>query len=103
MEDLKTLGGPQSAAYDVTPDGAVIVGKSLITSSSASERAFRWTSKTQMQDLHRELLNAGVTAAQNWVLFSANSVSTDGRVIVGYGFNPAKQWEAFRAVLPVPR
>jgi len=103
MEDLKTLGGPQSAAYDVTPDGSVIVGKSLISSSSASERAFRWTTQTGIRELQRELLDAGVTAVQSWILFSATSVSADGRVIVGYGFNPARQWEAFRAVLPVPR
>jgi probable HAF family extracellular repeat protein len=103
MEDLKTLGGPQSAAYDVTPDGSVIVGKSLISSSSASERAFRWTAKTGMRDLRRELLDAGITAVEPWTLFSAVSVSTDGRVIVGYGLNASRQWEAFRAVLPVPR
>jgi probable HAF family extracellular repeat protein len=103
MQDLKTLGGPQSAAYDVSPDGAVIVGKSLTTSSSASETAFRWTSKKQMENLRRALLDAGVTAVQGWVLMSASSVSADGTVIAGYGLNPARQWEAFRAVLPVPR
>lgn len=40
---------------------------------------------------------------QNWVILSsATAVSADGTVIVGYGLNPNRQWEAFRAVLPVP-
>jgi probable HAF family extracellular repeat protein len=103
MQDLRTLGGTMSAASATSADGSVIVGRSLITSALGSERAFRWTTKNQMQDLRRELLNAGVTAVQNWVLITATSVSADGTVIVGYGRNPNKQWEAFRAVLPVPR
>lgn len=103
MVDLKTLGGPQAAAYGVSDDGSVIVGKSLATSSSASETAFRWTTRKQLQDLRRELVDAGVTAVQNWVILSsATAVSADGTVIVGYGLNPNRQWEAFRAVLPVP-
>jgi probable HAF family extracellular repeat protein len=103
MQDLKTLGGTMSAAAAVSADGSVIVGRSLITSAFGSERAFRWTTKKQMQDLRRELLDAGVTAVQNWVLVSATGVSADGTVIVGYGLNPSRQWEAFRAVLPIPR
>lgn len=103
MEDLRTLGGPQSAAYGVSDDGSVIVGKSLTTSSSASETAFRWTTKRQMQNLKRELLDLGVQAVANWTLVSATDVSADGTVIVGYGLNPNKVWEAFRAVLPIPQ
>jgi hypothetical protein len=38
----------------------------------------------------------------NWTLFSATGVSADGTVIVGYGLNPNRQWEPFRAVLPLP-
>jgi hypothetical protein len=81
----------------------VVVGKSLINSLSSSERAFRWTTRTGMQDLRQELLNLGVTAVQNWVLFSATGVSADGTVIAGFGPNPNREWEAFRAVLPLPR
>lgn len=103
MRDLGTLGGPMSAAYRVSDDGSVIVGTSLTTSSSVSNHAFRWTTTRQMQDLQQELLNAGVTAVQNWILFTANDVSADGTVIVGYGLNPTRQWEAFRAVLPLPQ
>jgi probable HAF family extracellular repeat protein len=101
MQDLKTLGGAMSAAHAASFDGSVIVGKSLITSATGSERAFRWTAGAGMRDLRQELLNAGVTAVQNWILTVATDVSADGTVIVGYGLNPARRWEAFRAVLPI--
>jgi probable HAF family extracellular repeat protein len=103
MRDLGTLGGPMSAAYGVSGDGSVIVGKSLTTSSSASEHAFRWTTTRKLEDLQRALLDAGVTSVQNWILLgSATGVSADGTVIVGFGLNPNRTWEAFRATLPLP-
>lgn len=103
MKDIGTTGGPMSAAYDGNTDGSVIVGKSLINGQSTSERAFRWTAKTGIRDLRQLLLSAGVSSVQNWILSSATGVSADGTVIVGYGLNPAGQWEPFRAVLPLPR
>ena len=102
LRDLGTLGGPMSVAYSVSDNGSVSVGTSLTTSSSASNRAFRWTSKQGMQDIQKVLLNAGVTSVQGWILFTANRVSADGTVIVGSALDPNKQWEAFRAVLPLP-
>jgi probable HAF family extracellular repeat protein len=100
MRDLGTLGGPMSAAYDASYDGSVIVGSSLNSSSSGSYRAFRWTAATGMKDVRQLLLDAGVTAVQNWVLLSANGVSDDGTAIAGYGLSPSKQWEPFLAILP---
>ncbi len=102
MRDMGTTVGPMSTAYDASADGLVIVGRSLITSSSGSERAFRWTSRRQVQDLRRELLDAGVRAVESWILISATGVSDDGTVVAGYGLNASRQWEPFRAVLPVP-
>jgi hypothetical protein len=55
-----------------------------------------------MQDLQRELLDAGVPAMSGWILTSATAVSADGTVIVGTGLNPSRHWEAFRATVPVP-
>jgi probable HAF family extracellular repeat protein len=100
MRDLGTLGGPMAAAYNVSDSGSVIVGRSLTNGGSASDRAFRWTSAGGMRDLKQELLTRGVTAVNGWILFGATGVSADGRVIVGEGFNPSMQREAFRAVLP---
>jgi probable HAF family extracellular repeat protein len=100
MRDIGTLGGPMSAAYDASYDGSVIVGSSLNSSSSGSYRAFRWTASTGMKDVRQLLLDAGVTAVQNWVLLSAGGVSDDGTAIAGYGLSPSKQWEPFLAILP---
>jgi probable HAF family extracellular repeat protein len=100
IRDLGTLGGPMSAAFGISDDGAVIVGKSLTTSSSASEHAFRWTTTQKLQELQKALVGAGVTSVQGWTLGSATGVSADGTVIVGYGFDPSRTWQAFRATLP---
>jgi len=102
MPDIGTLGGPMAAAYNVSDDGSVVVGRALTNSSSASDRAFRWTTKKGMQNLQQLLQNAGVTSVSGWILLDATGVSADGTVIVGEGINPAKQREAFRAVLPLP-
>jgi probable HAF family extracellular repeat protein len=102
MRDIGTLGGPMAAAYNVSDDGSVVVGRALTSSSSASDRAFRWTSKKGMQNLQELLVKAGVTSVSGWILLGATGVSADGTVIVGEGINPAKQREAFRAVLPPP-
>lgn len=103
MRDMGTLGGPMSTSHDASADGRVIVGKSLATSSSGSLRAFRWTAETGMRDLRQELLDAGVTAVQDWILAVAAGVSDDGTVIVGWGYPAAlTPAQPFRAVLPVP-
>ena len=103
LQNLGTLGGPMAAANDVSSDGSIVVGKSLTSSLTSSNRAFRWSAKKGMQDLRQALLSAGVTSVQNWTLFTATGVSADGKTMVGYGLNPSKQWESFRAVLPLPQ
>jgi probable HAF family extracellular repeat protein len=98
MVDMGTLGGPMSTAHGASSDGSVIVGKSLIDSGSASLRAFLWTPSTGMQNLKDELLDAGATGLQNWILAVAADVSDDGSVIVGWGhpsqFAPAQPFVA---------
>ena len=37
-----------------------------------------------------------------WQLTRAKDVSADGTVIVGYGVNPAGDYEGWRAVVPEP-
>src|SRR5919109_935914 len=102
MRDIGTLGGPMAAAYNVSDNGSVVVGRALTSRNSASDRAFRWTPKKGMQNLQELLVKAGVTSVNGWILLGATGVSADGTVIVGEGINPAKQREAFRAVLPLP-
>jgi probable HAF family extracellular repeat protein len=109
MQDIGTLGGPESAAFAVNKDGTVIVGSSLTSGSTGSSHMFRWTAKTGMQDLKTVLQAAGVHTADKWVsLDTVDGISADGTTIVGYGLSPRTkafpfgQWEPFRIVLPVP-
>jgi probable HAF family extracellular repeat protein len=102
MRDIGTLGGPMAAAYNVSDNGSVVVGRALTSSISSSDRAFRWTPQKGMQNLQQALQNLGVTSVNGWFLLGATGVSADGTVIVGEGINPAKEREAFRAVLPLP-
>jgi probable HAF family extracellular repeat protein len=84
MQDLGTLGGGRSWAYDVSADGAVVVGWAL--NADWQGLAFRWTASGGMQDLGT--LGGDESAA--W------GVSADGSVVVGRAANAAGDWRAFR-------
>jgi probable HAF family extracellular repeat protein len=107
MQDIGTLGGPESAAFAVNDDGSVIVGSSLTTSESDSNHCFIWTAGPGMQDMKTVLDTAGVHTADTWVtLDTLVGISADGTVMVGYGQSPKTkafpfgQFEPFRVVLP---
>lgn len=83
MQDLGTIGGDWSQAYDVSDNGQKIVG--LAPNSGGQLRAIIWMDST-MQDLngiYSNLLSNGST------LERANAISSDGRFIVGSGYNAA--------------
>jgi probable HAF family extracellular repeat protein len=79
MQDIGSLGGFGSAAYDVSWNGSVIVGDS---DTSSGLRAFRWTAATGMKNLST-LYSVGSGS----YLIYANAVSADGLRITGYGYN----------------
>lgn len=91
-----------SNAYDVSADGHVVVGTG---SPGNGLDAFIWTSDQGMRNLQDVLtLDYGLDLT-GWDLEDAFSVSDDGRVIVGGGWNPQGNYEAFVANLtevPVP-
>jgi probable HAF family extracellular repeat protein len=84
MQDLGTLGGSESYAYDVSADGAVVVG--VARNAAGYGRAFRWTASGGMQDLG--------TLGGTWS--EAFGVSADGSVVVGWAGNAAGYGRAFR-------
>lgn len=89
-------GSFSSQAFAVSGDGSVVVGI-----GSGSE-AFLWTPQRGMQDLREFLsIDCGLDLA-GWRLSTANGISADGMVIVGNGYNPQGQWEAWVATLPEP-
>ena len=87
MQDLGTLGGGGSGAYAVSADGAVVVG--WADNAAGHRRAFRWTESGGMEDLNLTyvyVLSCSVTPGS---VLIARAVSSDGRYIVGRGYNAA--------------
>ena len=80
---LGTLGGNESRAYDVSADGAVVVG--WAQNAAWQPRAFRWENGV-MQDLGH------LGGYWSW----AYGVSADGSVVVGRADNAAFYGRAFR-------
>jgi probable HAF family extracellular repeat protein len=86
LQPLGTLGGTESGARDISADGTVIVG--LARNPQGQWRAFRWTESTGMQDLTQQYAHL---MAPGSYLEVAQSVSPNGRYIVGQGYNAATQ------------
>ncbi len=92
-------GQVDSRAFDVSADGSVVVGQGR---SANGREAFIWTKNDGMQSL-QDLLRPYVgTALDGWQLEAATAISSDGRTIVGRGFNPNNQSEAWIAMVPEP-
>jgi len=83
MQNLGTLGGPESVALGVSDDGTVVVGSSL--NASGSWRAFRWTATSGMVDL------GTLGGAES----RARAITPDGQLIVGEAQLPGGAWRAF--------
>jgi len=80
MEDLDPFSRwDRSVAYGVSADGSVVVGE-------GRGGAFRWTAQSGMQNLNQ--LYAALL--QGSILRVALAISSDGRYIVGSGFNLAR-------------
>lgn len=80
MQALGSLGSA-SEALSVSGDGSVVVGK---FHTAGANRAFRWTASGGMENLN---LTYASLLTDGSILFAANSISADGRFIVGYGWN----------------
>lgn len=84
VQNLGTLGGDNSFAYDVSGSGNTVVGYAERADSSSG--AFRWTTDGGMEDLNQSysyLLGDGS------YLIEARGISQNGRFIVGMGLNAA--------------
>jgi probable HAF family extracellular repeat protein len=90
-QDLGTLGGNSVFAYDITDDGDVVVGFSQLEDESGA--AFRWTVSDGMENLNTTYAYLLTNGSH---LVEARGISSDGRYIVGMGYNAAtNQTEAF--------
>jgi probable HAF family extracellular repeat protein len=93
-------GSDRSAmATAVSADGSVVVGRDTF---SPGMRAFIWTAADGMRDL-KDVLEADYGLdLTDWLLLSANAISTDGMTIVGSGYHYGYGQEAFIVHVPEP-
>jgi len=85
-------GGDHSKAYDVSADGAVIVGYGNHAANAYAAAPFVWTTATGMIDLEKWLASCGASlgpASLQGGGSGAVHVSDDGRTIAGSGWNPS--------------
>ena len=109
MQPLGDLPGGSflSAAYAVSADGSVIVGRAGVQGPcgpfgcTTAGRAFIWDHQHGLRDLTVVLTGLGINLA-GWQLTEARGISANGRIIAGTGTNPAGNSEAWRADLGPP-
>ncbi|MCS7209974.1 MAG: hypothetical protein NZ874_10440 [Fimbriimonadales bacterium] len=87
-----TFGDDDGEAYGVSADGSVVVGATIYP-LGVPKRAFRWRNGI-IEDLNIAYANLLADGSE---LREARSISSDGRYIVGTGYNAATRrwWEAF--------
>ena len=92
-------GGIGSLLHAVSADGSV--GAGLAGDDHGLGHAVIWTDAKGMQDLRELLVGLGLeTDLEGWVLFEANAISADGRVVAGSGSDPEGRQQAFVTTLP---
>ncbi len=97
---LGALGGTmQSGVAAMSANGMTVIGQ---TDSPSGFQPYYWTETTGMVGLHELLINHHVPGLDGWTISEATDISADGRTIVGWGFNPAGQTEAWVATVPEP-
>jgi probable HAF family extracellular repeat protein len=100
MVSLGHLPGSKTThPVSLSTDGSIIVGGSFKDRSHGT--AFIWDSTHGMRSLQSVLLNDYGLKLIGWNLQSANAITPDGSVIVGWGTNTSGQQEAFRVMLNV--
>ena len=99
MVDLGLMPGMNfSQATGVSADGSVIVGRTGVEFQFS--RAFLWDAAHGMRSL-LDVLVEGNPNLTGWNLQSAQSISADGKTVVGFGINPNGDMEGFTAYLEV--
>ncbi len=85
-----------SYAFDASDDGSIVVGRGH---SALGQEAVVWDNSSGMQEVKQILVNGGINLT-GWTLVEATGISADGRTLVGWGFNPSGNFEAWIATLP---
>jgi probable HAF family extracellular repeat protein len=89
--------GLGSFAWAVSGDGSVVVGRAALPGDF---EPFLWDEAGGMRSFTAELVALGLGLdLAGWDLEVAHAASYDGETIVGWGYNPAGDQEAFVAYL----
>jgi len=90
--------GIGSFAFDISPDGSIIVGSS--TSNSGGTAAFIWDEENGMRNLQQVLEDDFELDLTGWDLTAALGVTSNGSITVtGEGTNPDGDFEGWVAVM----
>jgi probable HAF family extracellular repeat protein len=96
-------GADFTEAFATNADGSIVVGVAPMgTSGPGANVAFIWDEHYGMRSLRQVLVEMGVKLADDWLLGAGHSISADGRTIVGFGYSPNGNFEAYRARLRRP-
>ncbi|MFM9996410.1 MAG: GC-type dockerin domain-anchored protein [Phycisphaerales bacterium] len=79
-------GYTRSAAYLVSGNGSVVVGRVPNSVFLHEALVWIWTPTTGMRDLKQVLLDMGVVLATTVVFFEAAAISDSGEVLCGIGY-----------------
>ena len=92
-------GRSSSSAHAVSADGAIVVGNAY---DEVGPAAFIWDAQHGMRKLQDVLVNDYGLDLTGWTLTEATDISDDGLVIVGNGYDPDGNSEAWIAIIPEP-
>ncbi|HEY1598354.1 MAG TPA: hypothetical protein VGG64_02040 [Pirellulales bacterium] len=95
-------GYTSTEAVAVSGDGSIVVGWNTFGTSNLNHQAYLWTQNTGMLPLQDYLIAHGATNVAGWNLYVPTAISADGRTVVGYGYNPQGQLQAWSATIPEP-
>lgn len=79
---LPTPAGGRWMIRAVSDDGGMVIGEVIFRNYS---RAFTWSAQFGTEPLSDYFRRRGVPGLERWELLAATGISSDGRVIVGYG------------------
>jgi probable HAF family extracellular repeat protein len=88
-----------NTAFAASANGSVIVGH---PNQGSGDCAFIWDVQHGIRNLHEVLVNDYGLDLNGWQLCAARAITPDGTTIVGYGINPAGNYEAWLADIKPP-
>ena len=99
-------GGVYAAiAKDCSGDGSVVVGSNLFHDGQSGQyynKATIWDPVNGLRALQEVLESEYGIVLPKWQLWMASGISSDGRVISGYGIDPHGRYRGFVVTLPGP-